>query len=313
MVIWANHLMRAGIAAMQAVAAEIHESESLVDSEGRIAAVSEIFRLQGAEELLDAEKIYARPGHAAASAVILAASRGENLGELTKDKPKVMIPVAGKPVLRRLVDKFKQQGVNEITAVAGFGHSEIDVQGVNIIVNEQWEHSGELASLYHARDAFEDNTVLIYGDLLFRSYILHNLLDWDAEILAVVDSSPLSGIEGNINDLAYCSATDNRAMYQQQVSLEQVSSDVNWQGRAPDGRWVGMLRVAGQGRAKLRSALESLKQQSDFDRMGIPDLLNHLVAKGSKVQVQYISGHWLDINNFEDLQRANEFTIGRET
>jgi phosphoenolpyruvate phosphomutase len=313
MVIWANHLMRAGIAAMQAVAAEIKESESLVDSEGRIATVSEIFRLQGAEELLDAEKIYARPGHAAASAVILAASRGENLGELTKDKPKVMIPVAGKPVLRRLVDKFKQQGVNEITAVAGFGHSEIDVQGINIIVNEQWEHSGELASLYHARDAFEDNTVLIYGDLLFRSYILHNLLDWDAEILAVVDSSPLSGIEGNVNDLAYCSAVDNRAMYQQQVSLEQVSSDVDWQGRDPDGRWVGMLRVAGQGRAKVLTALESLKQQSDFDRMGIPDLLNHLVAEGSKVQVQYISGHWLDINNLEDLQRANEFTIGRET
>lgn len=312
LVIWANHLMRAGITAMQAVAADIGKSESLVDSEGRIARVSEIFRLQGADELLAAEKIYARPGHAAASAVILAASRGANLGELTRDKPKVMIQVAGKPVLRRLVDKFKQQGVNDITVVAGFAHTAINVHGVNILVNEQWAESGELASLDRARAALGDNTVLLYGDVLFRSYILHNLLDWDAELLAVIDSSPLAEIEGNVNDLAYCSVADNRAMYQQQVTLEQVTSDGNWQQREPDGRWVGMLRITGEGKSYTLRALDELKQHEDFDRMGIPDLLNHLVGNGHPVQVQYISGHWLDINKLEDLQRANEFTIGRQ-
>ena len=311
LIIWANHLMRAGIATMQSVAANIHDSESLVDSEGRIAKVSEIFRLQGADELLEAEKIYARPGHATASAVILAASKGDHLGELTLNKPKVMIDVAGKPVLRRLVDKFKQQGVNDITAVAGFAHSVIDVQGVNIVVNEQWQNSGELASLDRAINDLGDNTVLLYGDLLFRSYILQNLLDWDAEILAVVDSSPLADIEGNTNDLAYCSQSDNRAMYQQHVRLDQVSMNENWQGRKPDGRWIGMLRVSGNGKTALLNALDELRVQEDFAGLGIPDLLNHLVAAGQQIQVQYISGHWLDINNLDDLQRANEFTQGR--
>ena len=312
LVIWANHMMRSGIAAMQAVAADIKESESLVDSEGRIARVGEIFRLQGADELLEAEKVYARPDHATASAVILAASRGDNLGELTMDKPKVMIQVAGKPVLRRLVDKFKQQGVNDITAVAGFKHDAIDVQGVNIVVNEQWENSSELASLDRALDAFGDNTVILYGDLLFRTYILHSLLDWDAELLAVVDSSPLEDIEGNLNDLAYCSVADNRAMYEQQVALEQVSADTNWQGRKPDGRWMGMLSVTGRGKTALTSALAALREHEGFNSMGIPDLLNYMISAGERVQVQYISGHWLDLNNLEDLQRANEFTQGRQ-
>ena len=79
-----------------------------------------------------------RPGHQEASAIILAASRGQGLDELTRDRPKVMIPVAGKTVLRRLVDKFKGQGVNDITVVAGYRAEAIDVQGIRMVINPNW-------------------------------------------------------------------------------------------------------------------------------------------------------------------------------
>ncbi|MCH8058276.1 MAG: phosphoenolpyruvate mutase, partial [Proteobacteria bacterium] len=59
LVIWANHMIRVSITAMQKTARIIHQTESLVDIEGQAATVSEIFRLQGADELLEAEKIYA--------------------------------------------------------------------------------------------------------------------------------------------------------------------------------------------------------------------------------------------------------------
>ena len=311
LVIWANHLVRAAIAAMQASARTIFETESLVEVEGRIATVAEIFRLQGADELLEAEKIYSRSTRQEATAVILAASRGQGMDELTRDRPKVMIPVAGKTVLRRLVDKFKAQGVNDITVVGGYRSEAIDAQGVKLVVNEDWERGSELASLSCAIDALSDNSVLLYGDLLFRTYILNNLMDWEADLLVVVDSSPLEQAPGNKNDLAYCSAPDDRAMYQQKVSLERISSDPAWQGRPPDGRWIGMLRARGAGRRHLVEALEQLRQHPDFESMGVPDLVNRLVADGHAPQVQYIAGHWMDINNLEDLQRAGDFAHGQ--
>ena len=311
LVIWANHLVRAAIAAMQASARTIFETESLVEVEGRVATVAEIFRLQGADELLEAEKIYSRSTRQEATAVILAASRGQGMDELTRDRPKVMIPVAGKTVLRRLVDKFKAQGVNDITVVGGYRSEAIDAQGVKLVVNEDWERGSELASLSCAIDALSDNSVLLYGDLLFRTYILNNLMDWEADLLVVVDSSPLEQAPGNKNDLAYCSAPDDRAMYQQKVSLERISSDPAWQGRPPDGRWIGMLRARGAGRRHLVEALEQLRQHPDFESMGVPDLVNRLVADGHAPQVQYIAGHWMDINNLEDLQRAGDFAHGQ--
>ena len=54
LIIWANHLMRAAINAMQETAHEIQSTETLVNAEERIAPVAEIFRLQGAKELQNA-------------------------------------------------------------------------------------------------------------------------------------------------------------------------------------------------------------------------------------------------------------------
>lgn len=310
LVIWANHMIRAAIAAMQETAASIAKTQSLIDTEGAVATVSEIFRLQGAEELLEAEKRYTARQHADTSAVILAASRGAGLDALTRDRPKVMIPVAGTTVLRRLVDKFKNHGVNEITVVGGYHADTIDAGGVRLVVNADWENGGELTSLACAADALRGDVVVLYGDLLFRSYILSNLLDWDGELLAVVDSMPLEAVEGNTNDLAFCSAPDDRAMYQQKVWLKHVGKETEWDGRLADGRWMGLLRARGPSLDRLLAVLETMKSERNFEQYGIPDLINRLIEEGLSPQVQYVNGHWMDLNDVEDLQRAEDFASG---
>jgi phosphoenolpyruvate phosphomutase len=58
LVIWANHLLRASITAMQQTAAQIYQERSLNSIEGKVATVKEIFRLQNAAELEEAETKY---------------------------------------------------------------------------------------------------------------------------------------------------------------------------------------------------------------------------------------------------------------
>lgn len=61
-VIWANHLLRSSIKAMQQTAAQIYSDQSLAAVEPEIVSVKEIFRLQNAAELKDAEKRYLPAG-----------------------------------------------------------------------------------------------------------------------------------------------------------------------------------------------------------------------------------------------------------
>ncbi|MGB4996479.1 MAG: phosphoenolpyruvate mutase, partial [Nitrospira sp.] len=69
MVIWANHMLRAAVASMQKTARALKESEHLLSIEDKVAPVSEIFRLQNAAELLEAEERYLPRGAEGTSAV----------------------------------------------------------------------------------------------------------------------------------------------------------------------------------------------------------------------------------------------------
>jgi phosphoenolpyruvate phosphomutase len=304
-VIWANHLIRAAASSMQAIAKEIHDSETLVNVEDRIAPVNEIFRLQDADEYSAAERLYLSAARTLSAGIVLAASRGAGLEAVTIDRPKVMLPIAGKPLLRWLVDAFKAQGINHITVVGGYRADAIDVTGVRLVVNERYAESGELVSLACAADALHGDAVISYGDLLFRSYILRDLVESDATFSVVVDSSPASN--QSVRDFAYCSAPDDRDLFGQKVWLRRVSSDTMPDGQQPHGRWIGLLKVRGAGCERLQQTLARMRARPDFDALDMPALLNALIDAGEAVEVQYVHGHWRGVNDLDDFRRAGDF------
>ena len=308
LVIWANHMLRSAVANMEKTAAEIYETRTVANIEDNITTVRHIFDLQGADELTRAQERYMQPAGTETHAIILAASRGNALYELTHDRPKVMLSIGKKTLLRRLVDEFKKESVNSTTLVAGYKHETIDTSGVTMRINSDYETTGELSSLLCAKKDFHENMIITYGDLLFRGYILHDLLEQSGEIVIVVDSDMNNDRISGSPDFAYCTGIDDRSMFEQDVYLDHISDEPSPDNTSPDGRWIGMMRVQGEGLHWLNSALNELQQQDSFNSLGIPDLLNYLVSNGKPVKVHYIHGHWLDVNTIEDIDRAGEFT-----
>jgi len=323
-VIWANHMVRAAAAAMQSAAREIHDSQTLVNIEDRIVPVGEIFRLQDAEEYSAAERLYLSAAGSSRSAVVLAASRGKGLEAVTSDRPKVMLPIAGKPLLRWLIDGFKKENINDITVVGGYRADAIDTAGIRLVVNERHAETGELASLACALEGIEHDTLISYGDLLFRSYVLRDLIESQAEFAVVVDSSPTGADNRTVRDFAVCSRADDRGLFGTPVLLRRVTG-AQQAARAPaagsegvaggdaaaaeaaHGRWIGLLNVTGPGLVRLRSVMAALRQRSHFDQLDLPALLNALIDDGAAIEVIYVHGHWRGVNDLEDFRRAVDF------
>jgi phosphoenolpyruvate phosphomutase len=305
-VIWANHLVRSAASAMQSVAKEIFESQTLVNVEDRIASVNEIFRLQDADEYSAAERLYLSNSGAPRAAVVLAAGRGRGLEALTVDRPKVMLPIAGKPLLRWLVDGFKKEHINDITVVGGYRADAIDTAGIKLVVNSRYAQTGELASLACAVEALDSDAVIAYGDLLFRSYVLRDLVECKADFSVVVDSLMTGTSNHTVRDFAYCSRGDDRGLFGTPVLLKRVTSAADAEG-IPQGRWVGMLNVSRAGLVKLKAALAELRAGDGFDTLDMPALLNALIGAGAGIEVLYVHGHWRGVNDLDDLRQAVDF------
>jgi phosphoenolpyruvate phosphomutase len=315
MVIWANHLVRSAASAMQSVAREIFESQTLVNVEDRIAPVNEIFRLQDADEYTAAERLYLSTASASRAAVVLAASRGSGLEAITMDRPKVMLPIAGKPLLRWLIDSFKKEHIDDITVVGGYRADAIDAAGIKLAINERHAHSGELVSLACAVEGLDADTVISYGDLLFRSYVLRDLVESDADFAVVVDSSPTEACNQTVRDFAYCSRRDDRGLFGSRVLLRSMAGAGAASPPAeavvePDpaaGRWIGMMKVSRRGVSQLKAVMRELQLQADFDSLDLPHLLNALIANNAAIEVLYVHGHWRGVNDLEDFRRAGDF------
>ena len=311
LVIWANHLIRSAVEAMQETARQIHADESLIEVEDQIAGIKEIFRLQGADELAAAERRYFTDIRREPRAIILAASRGAEFDGLTVDRPKVMLPVNGKPLLQRLVERCRKLHIDSITVVAGYRADTIDVAGIELVTNPRYADTGEATSLACARQVFSDDMVIMFGDLIFRSYVLRGLVDSDRELTVVVDSQALVGPASGVPDYAYCATADDRSLWGQDVLLQRIAPTAHIDGQAAHGRWIGMLRVRARGREWLEAALAALATTSAFAHLSLADVLNYIITQGHPVRVIYIHGHWLDVNSLRDLERAGQFTAGQ--
>ena len=303
MVIWANHNMRAAVSAMRQVSKAIRESESLVAVEEEITPVREVFSLTGQAELAAAEARYLAAG-GGQRAILLAASRGKKLGPLTERRPKCMIDVRGEPLLQRLVRTLNESGLRDVTVVRGYRKEAIDLAGIEAVDNDRFDETGEAASLACAYNRLYGPCLVSYGDILFRRHVLEGLLAADGDIVAVVDARRLpdsSRAPDRAVDWVRCSRPFTGGyLDDDRVTLEAIGSDAAGADGA-HGEFIGLVKLSEDGAALVRGALDALTKDGTLDRADLPDVLAYIVRQGVAIDVHYVTGHWLDVDDAFDL------------
>ena len=104
----------------------------------------------------------------------MAGGLGSRLKHLTKEIPKPLLNIEGKPVLSYQIENLRRYGIDEITLVVGYlGHKIINYFGdgrkfgvkINYFIEK--EPLGTAGALYHLKDHLSDQFILLYGDLVF--------------------------------------------------------------------------------------------------------------------------------------------------
>ena len=309
LVIWANHMLRAAVSIMQKTARALKQSENLLSIEDKVAPVSEIFRLQNAAELLEAEERYLPRGAEGASAVVLAASRGEELGELTEEQPKTMVKIQGAPILSHIVDAYNAVGMKDILVVRGYKKEAVNLPNLTYVDNADYGETGELASLSLALRSMKGlfhPTIISYGDVLFNKYIPQALCQEPDDCVIFVDSNWQDQTSyARLGGFAECTLPNSRKVFNAKVYLKQLGSRI-----PPDaihGVWMGFLKLSSTAVSDINNVIVDMLTDPNNRKAGIPQLLQELLRRGYPIRVLYTVGHWLDINSLDDVVQAGNF------
>lgn len=116
-------------------------------------------------------------------AIILAAGEGQRLRPLTSLRPKVMLPIANKPILLYITEALAQAGVRSIVMVVGYRRDEIQDYfgsgkkfGVNIKYVIQKTQIGTADALKQAKDMANHNFLVLPGDNIIETETIVPLL-----------------------------------------------------------------------------------------------------------------------------------------
>ena len=306
-VIWANHNLRSAITAMRETSRRIRREESLAGIEPNVATLKDVFELTGDEELAEAEKRYLPSPKEGTRAVVLAASRGAELGALTEDRPKCMIDVRGQPLLRRLTATLREGGVRDVTVVRGYKKEMVNLPSIRTVDNDAFADTGEATSLACARDQIRGDCVLAFGDILFRHYILDRLTAAEGDIVVTVDALWRERNDGEgVRDLVACSrpfSTD--FLDDDPVSVVRMGSDLTED--QVSGEWTGLAKLSPKGSELIRFELEKMEADGSLPKAGLVDVFTRLAEVGHEVRVLYVTGQWMDVDTATDLTKAGEF------
>lgn len=304
-VIWANHQLRASVAAMQEVTKTIFNEQSLLSVEEKVVSVKEIFRLQNDAELEEAEKLYL-PAKEGTKAIILAAARGNGLDELTQDKPKAMLEIDGKPLLARSLDSLRAVGIHDISIVAGYAADSVQSLNVPTMINSKYETTGELASLWEAKDSLNGDCVIAYGDVLARQHVMGLLLENHGECAILVDGDLSDREDQYIGDFVVCSKPDSKHALTENVTLKKLTNGQRANSKEATGEWIGFVKFSPKTSSLALEILTKMNASGDIQKTSMLDLISE-ISKTAKVDVIYTRGGWIDVDDYAGLMRGQGF------
>ena len=237
--------------------------------------------------------------------VLLAAGLGSRLGTLTKEIPKALVRVAGKPLMFHALEFAARLRPTQITVVGGYGFplvaqaleprspalAELAIQ----LVENPSFRDGNLISLMAARPRVSEGFLLLNVDHIYRSSIAKVVAPEVADVTAFIDTDRSLGAD----DMKVERRADGR--------VRRISKTLS----KFDSGYVGMTRVPTSALPRYWQSAEAALAE-EGRAIHVERVLGRLAESDAPPLCRDISGHgWLEVDTAEERAAAEQALLAR--
>lgn len=228
-------------------------------------------------------------------ALILAAGTGSRLVNLTRDLPKALVQVKGRPLIDYVLKFVDAIPCEQIIVVGGFYYNKLAdfVAGhpveVTLIENKDFL-KGNIFTLTCALAFLDDSFILLNVDHIYPLRIARRIatqMSETTEVTAVVDFDRPLGDD------------DMKVLIKGKHEIAKISKGLH----EYDAGYVGITVVPGNRLEIYKQAAFEIARENE--NAVAESILARLVSQGTAPHFFDISGNrWLEIDNLSDLQNA---------
>jgi dTDP-glucose pyrophosphorylase len=255
----------------------------------RQKSIKQLPLLDGSGQLVEVEtfdELLAAPNYLN-PVLIMAGGLGERLGALTRDRPKPMLDVGGRPLLETIIRNVVQQGFKNIYISVNYK--------AEMIVDHFGDGSALGAAIQYVREAERLGTAGALGLLPEISDL--PMVVTNGDILTTINYGALLDFHNATPAQATMAVREHKVHvpYGVVTASEGYLQTIR---EKPTESWFVSAGIYVIGRAALDHVERGV-------RIDMPTVLERVVANQGRVAIYPIREYWLDIGRMEDFEQAH--------
>jgi len=235
-----------------------------------------------------------------AKAIILAAGVGSRISRHV-DKPKSLLEIEGKTILRRSCEMLLKNDIHPVV-VTGYQHQMMEDELADLPVQTFWNPfyrvTNSLGSLWFARNYIPDDEdlFLMNADVFWEQDILDILLSEDKDALMLADSSMIRLDQG---DYFFGCDGNKIVRYGKELTREIRTHE-----------YVGIGRIRPSFLPVFKARMQELIENEEYN--GWWENILYSLSSQYPVYVRDVAGHfWAEVDYIDDYERIMNYIYQR--
>jgi choline kinase len=240
--------------------------------------------------------------------VILAAGRGSRLHELTAERPKCMVPLAGRPLLDWQRAALTAAGIAELSVVVGYRADMVDARDLTVFHAPRWAATNMVGSLLAAESWLTDAPCVVsYADIVYPAETVRRLAAAPGD-LAIAYDPEWAGLWGR----RFADPRDDAETFRlaPDGSLRQIGARPRTVEEV-EGQYMGLLRFTPPAWAAVRAELDAMTP-AEVDALDMTSLLQRLLRAGRRIATVRCAGAWGEVDSATDLAVCEDLIVKGE-
>lgn len=235
-------------------------------------------------------------------AIILAAGLGTRLRPITDEVPKCMVSVNGIRIIDKQINNLHKAGVNDIMIVGGYKadilkkHLE-QYDGITFVNNLRYAETNNMYSLYMALKHVENSELLIMNsDVYYDANIIEGLLDKNVEDKSFIACDSSEYLEESMK----ITTNENGKI----THISKKIAKEEYYAVSIDVYKLNVDAVAVLSR-EIQDTIEVKKDENSWTEVALDAIFGKVTF-----EPYIINGRWLEIDNHDDLHKAEQLFNG---
>ncbi len=234
-------------------------------------------------------------------AIILAAGEGKRLRPYTDNVPKSLVKIGKFTMLEYQLELFNKNQIKS-TVVAGYLNDKIKSIHNDVLINEQYATTNMLFTLFKAKDLFNEDIIISYGDITYTENTLTKLISDKNEISITIDQNWKeywsSRYKNPLKDLETLVKKNNEL-------IEIGNIPINYD--KIQGQFMGLIKISKTSIQKFIDVYDDCRKlnkinNKDFKNAYTTDFLQELINRSIKVNTIDIYDPWIEIDSVDDYR-----------